>query len=76
MRAANARLREVIEAKDTEIAALRSAHQAQVEALRVEAEALSAEVTELRARLGQNPRTRLSDLSAALRAAPRPAQPN
>lgn len=56
LRAANARLREVVEAKDTEIAALRSVYQAQVEALRVQVEALRAEVAELRARLGQNPR--------------------
>jgi transposase len=45
LRAANARLRQVIEAKDAEVAVLR----AQVEALRAEMEAL-------RARLGQNPR--------------------
>ena len=43
LRAANARLRQVVEAKDTEISVLR----AQVEALRVE-------VAELRARLAQN----------------------
>lgn len=45
LRAANARLRQVIEAKDAEVAVLR----AQVEVLRAEMEAL-------RARLGQNPR--------------------
>jgi transposase len=45
LRAANARLRRVVEAKDAEVAVLR----AQVEALRAEMEAL-------RARLGQNPR--------------------
>jgi hypothetical protein len=44
LRAANARLRQVIEAKDAEVAVLR----AQVEALR-------AEMESLRARLGQNP---------------------
>jgi transposase len=53
-RAANARLREVIEAKDIEIAALRGAHQAQLDALRAQVAALSAEVAELRARLAQN----------------------
>jgi transposase len=56
LRAANARLREVIEAKETEITALRTSHQAQLDALRAQAAALSAEVAELRARLGQNPR--------------------
>jgi transposase len=52
LRAANARLREVVEAKDTEIGVLRAqaeTHQAQLEQLR-------AEIAELRARLGQNPR--------------------
>ena len=56
LRAANARLRAVVEAKDTEIAVLRSSHQAQLDALRAQVTALSAEVAELRARLGQNPR--------------------
>jgi transposase len=52
LRAANARLREVVEAKDTEIAMLRSVqegYQAQLETLR-------AEVAELRARLGATSR--------------------
>jgi phage I-like protein len=56
LRAANARLRQVIEAKDTEIAVLRTSHQAQLDALRAQVAALSAEVADLRARLGQNPR--------------------
>jgi transposase len=56
MRAANARLRQVIEAKDTEIAALRSSYQAQLDALRAQVAVLTAEVADLRARLGQNPR--------------------
>ena len=56
LRAANARLRQVVEAKDTEIAALRTSHQAQLDALRMQVSALSAEVADLRARLGQNPR--------------------
>ncbi len=56
LRAANARLRQVVEAKDTEIAALRTTHQAQLSALRAQVAALAAEVAELRARLGQNPR--------------------
>ena len=56
LRAANARLREVIEAKDIEIAALRTSHQAQLGALRAQVAALAAEVADLRARLGQNPR--------------------
>jgi uncharacterized protein involved in exopolysaccharide biosynthesis len=56
LRAANARLRAVVEAKDTEIAVLRTSHQAQLDALRAQVTALSAEVAELRARLGQNPR--------------------
>ena len=45
LRAAYARLREVIEAKDTEISVLRE-----------QLEALAAQVAELRARLGQSPR--------------------
>ena len=52
LRAANARLREVIEAKDTEIGVLR----ALVEADRAQLEELRAEVEELRARLRRNPR--------------------
>jgi transposase len=56
LRAARARLREVIEAKDTEIAALRISHQAQLDALRAQVAALAAEVADLRARLGKNPR--------------------
>jgi transposase len=56
LRAANSRLRQVVEAKDTEIAALRASHQAQLDALRAQVAALAAEVAELRARLGQNPR--------------------
>jgi predicted nucleic acid-binding Zn-ribbon protein len=43
LRAANARLRQVIEAKDTE-----------VEVLRAQLEALAVHVAELRARLGRN----------------------
>ena len=45
LRAANARLRQVVEAKDTEMGLLRQ-----------QVEALAAQVAELRARLGQNPR--------------------
>jgi transposase len=56
LRAANARLRQVVEAKDIEIAALRTSHQAQLDALRAQVDVLSAEVADLRARLGQNPR--------------------
>ena len=56
LRAANARLRRVIEAKDTEIAALRTSYQAQLDALRVQVAVLTAEVADLRVRLGQNPR--------------------
>ena len=52
LRAANARLREVVEAKDAEVAVLR----AQLEAYRSQLEELRAEVEVLRARLGQNPR--------------------
>ena len=51
LRAANARLRQVVEAKDTEIAVLRTAHQAQLDALRAQVAALAAEVADLRARL-------------------------
>ena len=56
LRAANARLREEGEAKDTEIAALRTSHQAQLNALRAQVAALFEEVADLRARLGQNSR--------------------
>jgi transposase len=56
LRAANARLRQVVEAKDTEIAALRTSHQVQLDVLRAQLAALSAEVADLRARLGQNSR--------------------
>ncbi len=56
LRAANARLRQVVDAKDTEIAALQTSHQAQLDALRAQVTVLSAEVADLRARLGQNPR--------------------
>ncbi len=52
LRAANARLREVIEAKDAEAAALR----AQMEACQAQLEELRAEAEALRARLRQNPR--------------------
>jgi hypothetical protein len=51
LRAANARLRQAPEAKDTEITALRTARQAQLDALRARVAALAAEVAELRARL-------------------------
>jgi transposase len=56
LRAANARLRQVIEAKDTEIAALRTSHQAQLDVLRAQVAALSAEVADLRARVGATSR--------------------
>jgi len=56
LRAANARLRHVIEAKDTEIEALRASRQTQLDTLRAQVAALSADVAELRARGGQNPR--------------------
>jgi hypothetical protein len=46
LRAANARLRQVAEAKDTEFAALRTSHQAQPDALRTQVSALSAEVAD------------------------------
>jgi transposase len=72
LRAANARLRQVIEAKDTEIAALRVSHQAQLDALRVQVEALAAEVAELRARLGQNSRNSSRPPSAEGLARPAP----
>jgi transposase len=56
LRAANARLRLVVEAKDTEIAALRTSHQAQLDVLRAQVAALAAEVTELRAQVRRNSR--------------------
>jgi transposase len=56
LRAASARLRQVIEARDVEIAALRTSYQAQLDALRAQVAVLTAEVADLRARLGQNPR--------------------
>jgi hypothetical protein len=56
LRVTNARLRQVVEARDTEIAVLRASHQAQLDALRAQVAALAGEVAELRARLGQNPR--------------------
>ena len=56
LRAANARLRLVIEAKDTEISALRTSHQVQLEVLRVQVASLASEVAELRAQLRQNSR--------------------
>lgn len=46
LRAANARLREVVVAKDTEIAALRTSYQAQLDVLRAQ---VSAEAAGLRA---------------------------
>jgi transposase len=52
LRTASARLREVIEAKDTEIGALRAV----IEAFPAQVEELRAEVEALRARLRQNPR--------------------
>jgi transposase len=52
LRAANARLSGVIQAKDTEVAALR----AQVKGYQAQLEELRAEVQALRARLGQSPR--------------------
>jgi transposase len=72
LRAANARLREVIEAKDVEIAALRTSHQAQLDALRAQVAALAAEVADLRARLGQNPRNSSKPPSAEGLAKPSP----
>jgi hypothetical protein len=44
LRAANVRLRPMIEAKGTEIAALWTSHKAQLDALRAQVEALSAGV--------------------------------
>ena len=56
LRAANARLRRVVEAKDVEIAALRTSHQAQLDVLRGQVAALAAEVADLRSRVGTNSR--------------------
>jgi len=72
LRAANARLREVIESKDVEIAAVRTAYQAQLDALRAQVAALAAEVADLRARLGQNPRNSSKPPSAEGLAKPAP----
>lgn len=56
LRAANARLRQVVEARHTEIAALRVSHQAQLDVLRAQVAALAAEVADLRAQVRQNSR--------------------
>ena len=56
LRATHARLPQVAEPKDTEIAVLRTAHQAQLDALRAQVAALAAEVADLRARLGATSR--------------------
>lgn len=56
LRAANARLRQVVEAKDVEIAALRTSHQAQLDALRGQVAVLTAEVADLRSQVGKNSR--------------------
>jgi transposase len=72
LRAANARLRQVVEAKDTEIAALRVSYQAQLDALRAQVAALAAEVADLRARLGQNSRNSSKPPSAEGLAKPAP----
>ncbi len=56
LRAANARLRQVVEAKDIEIAALRTSHQAQLDVLRGQVAALAAEVADLRSQVGKNSR--------------------
>jgi hypothetical protein len=68
LRAANARLREVIEAKDTEVGVLR----ALVEAYQAQLEKLRAEVEALRARLRQNPRNSSKPPSAEGLAKPAP----
>ena len=72
LRAANARLRQVIEARDTEIAALQASYQVQLDALRAQVAALAAEVADLRARLGQNPRNSSKPPSAEGLAKPAP----
>ena len=68
LRAANARLREVIEAKDTEVVVLR----AHLEAYQAQLEELRAEVEALRARLRQNPRNSSKPPSAEGLAKPAP----
>jgi transposase len=68
LRAANARLREVIEAKDTEVGVLRGL----VEAYQGQLEELRAEVEALRARLRQNPRNSSKPPSAEGLAKPAP----
>ena len=68
LRAANARLREVIEAKDTEVAVLR----AQLEAYQAQLDELRAEVEALRARLRENPRNSSKPPSAKGLAKPPP----
>jgi transposase len=68
LRAANARLREVIEARDTEAGALR----ALVESYQAQLEELRAEVEALRARLRQNPRNSSQPPSAEGLAKPAP----
>ncbi len=68
LRAANARLREVIEAKDTEAGVLRGL----VEAYQVQLEELRAEVEALRARLRQSPRNSSRPPSAEGLAKPAP----
>ena len=68
LRAANARLREVIEAKDTEIGMLRGL----VEAFQAQLEEMRAEVEALRARLRQNPRNSSRPPSAEGLAKPAP----
>ncbi|HVB45792.1 MAG TPA: IS66 family transposase [Streptosporangiaceae bacterium] len=68
LRAANARLREVIEAKDTEVGVLR----ALVEAYQAQLEELRAEVEAPRARLRQNPRNSSRPPSAEGLAKPAP----
>ncbi len=73
LRAASARLRQVVEAKDTEIAALRVSHQAQLDLLRAQLAALAAEVADLRSRLGQDSRnsSKPPSLDGPARPAPR-----
>jgi transposase len=68
LRAANARLREVVEAKGTEVVVLR----AQLEAYQAQLEELRAEVEALRARLRQNPRNSSKPPSAEGLAKPAP----
>ena len=54
LRAANARLREVVEAKDVEIAALRVSHQARLDVLQGQVAVLMDKVAELERRLGKD----------------------